>query len=1483
MAVWINEFHYDNAGDDTGEFIEIAGAAGTDVTGWTIVRYNGGTTTNGLVYTSPGTIPTLSGMIPNTTGTGFGILRFDLPKDGLQNGPSDGFALVDAAGKVVEFLSYEGVFKAGNGPAAGMTSTDVGVAETTSTPIGSSISRVGVGDKGSDFRWELTADDTPGAVNTGQTFGGVDTVAPTLDGATPADGATGVPAGANIVLDFSEAVFRGSGAITITGSDGSARTVAETELSFSSDKVTIDLASNLTPGVTYSVDIAPGAFKDAAGNAYAGTLADDIDFTTAEAPPPPPAKIWINEFHYDDAGADTGEFIEIVATAGSSLNGYSLVLYNGNDGRSYATIPLAGLVAYKQGGFGTVKVDAAGMQNGGPNSPADGIALVGPQGVIEFISYEGTFTALNGPAAGMTSVDVGVFEPGDAEGTSIGRVGSGDDASDFTWAVLGDDTPGKVNVGQTLEGPPPPRPIITVAATDARAVEGEEPTLAFTFTREYHLDQPLTVSYVIGGAATPGVDHDGAASGQITFAAGATSVTLHVRAIDDPNIEPNETVQVTLQDGAAYDLGEETTAGGVILTDEAEFKTISQVQGPGAASPMANQVVTVEAIVVGDFQTGGGDTDEARNLGGFFLQEEGVDHDGNSLTSEGIFVFGAGLDVNVGDKVRVTGTVNEFNNSTQITANSIKLIQAAAVTDVKTMAVDIALPGDLERYEGMLVRVPQTLVVADQYNLDNFGEVKLYAPERAGEPDLVDEAADGRPYTFTQTNLPSVAGFAAHEAEIARRSIIYDDGLNGAPNPLRNPNGDGAFSTATALQNGDSISGLTGVLDFGFGSYRIRSIEDGANRFTDTNPREEAPADVGGSLKIGSLNVLNFFVTLDKDGAVVDGTKLAPRGANSEEEFARQAEKLVQTIIAIDADVLALMEIENDFSRPSDEAFLAAGSDYAARAALYLAEGNAIGYLVEKLNEALKGDVYSYVDPGFDTLGWGHRDADGVVDPDAIALAFIYKNDEVKIADGTQVAIDGALTSPNGRSIFERPTVAVTFEELATGGQVTAVANHWLSKGSGDADIGDGQGQGQQSRENQATRLAAWLRGSPTGTRDLDYLLLGDFNAYYMEDPLNVLRSNGFTVLGGPESYSYTFGGQLGSLDHAIANGPLLGQLTGVTKWHINSDEADALDYNTEGRRESWFDANQPYRVSDHDPILVGLNLTPTDKLINGTAGNDVLSGQAGNDTLNGGEGDDLLWGGLGDDVLNGGAGEDTLNGGTGNDLLDGGAGNDVLNGEAGADTLLGGDGDDTLNGGLGADLLDGGARNDVLIGEAGADTLRGGDGDDTLNGGLGADLLDGGAGRDALSGGSDGDVLRGGAGRDTLEGGAGDDILEGGAGLDWLRGGEGRDLFRFFNESGASSERVGRHGLAVDVVWDFKRGEDQLDFTGMRVLKVQTLGNTNAAEAALGVELDDLDKHLGGKDPVTLVYGDWDGDGKADFAVALFGVDGLGAADWLI
>ncbi|WP_198669059.1 ExeM/NucH family extracellular endonuclease [Elioraea thermophila] len=623
---------------------------------------------------------------------------------------------------------------------------------------------------------------------------------------------------------------------------------------------------------------------------------------------------------------------------------------------------------------------------------------------------------------------------------------------------------------------------------------------------------------------------------------------------------------------------------------------ISAVQGPGDTSPLLGQTVTVEAIVIGDFQNG--DADTKRNLGGFFLQEEMADWDADPLTSEGLFIFQpsavAGA-VSLGDRVRVTGTVEEFFGLTQLRASAITVVQAGAVepADILSLAVPVTLPTagvtlnqngrfqpDLERFEGMLVRFPQTLTISEQFNLDRFNEIRLYAGEEPGE----------RPFSFTQVNDPSVAGFEAHLRAVGARTITYDDGINAQNLPVDLLDGFAPYATVTAPRMGDTITGLTGVLDYQWAgaaasgsTWRVRSVLDGSNEFTrGVNPRPDVP-DVGGTLKVASFNVLNFFTTLNTPGAST-AIGLAPRGANSTAEFDRQAQKLVTTLLTLDADIIGLNELENDFL---------AGS-----------AGNALAFLVDLMNETLGENRYAWVDPGVRFLG-----------DDAIAVGFIFDTGAVRLAEGTRPAIlTDAVVASLDASLLARSTIgrifdgpdtsravlAVTFEEIASGETFTAAINHFKSKsgtGTGaDADRLDGQGNWVNQRLLAAEALNLWLATNPTGSTDPDKLILGDLNAYMREDPIRFLLDRGWInpLFDAPKAYSFVFDGQKGSLDHMLLSPSLFGQMTGIADWHINADEADALDYNLDfGRLPTYFDGMVPWRTSDHDPLLLGLRLAP--------------------------------------------------------------------------------------------------------------------------------------------------------------------------------------------------------------------------------------------------------------------------------------------------
>jgi predicted extracellular nuclease len=330
-----------------------------------------------------------------------------------------------------------------------------------------------------------------------------------------------------------------------------------------------------------------------------------------------------------------------------------------------------------------------------------------------------------------------------------------------------------------------------------------------------------------------------------------------------------------------------------------------------------------------------------------------------------------------------------------------------------------------------------------------------------------------------------------------------------------------------------------------------------------TNPRPSAPAPVGGNLKVAALNVLNYFTTLDTGPTGCGPTgALECRGANTVEELDRQRAKTVAEILGLDADILGLMEVQND-------------------------SGATVQDLVGALNAATTPGTYAAIDTG--TIG-----------TDAIKVAIIYRPAAVTPV-GAFAILDHTVDA-RFRDTLNRPSLAQTFD-AASGGRLTVVVNHLKSKGSactavGDPDTGDGQGNCNQSRTLAAEALTDWLATDPTHSGDRDVLLVGDMNSYAQEDPIDVFRGAGYTNLIdaylGDEGYSYVFQGQTGYLDHALASPTLAAQVTGTTEWHINADEPTVLDYNTEFKTANQIDSfygPDAYRSSDHDPVVVGIQL----------------------------------------------------------------------------------------------------------------------------------------------------------------------------------------------------------------------------------------------------------------------------------------------------
>jgi len=544
---------------------------------------------------------------------------------------------------------------------------------------------------------------------------------------------------------------------------------------------------------------------------------------------------------------------------------------------------------------------------------------------------------------------------------------------------------------------------------------------------------------------------------------------------------------------------------------------IGQVQGDGPRSPLDGREVTVEGAVTADFRDG---------LGGFYLQDAG---DGDARTSDGVFVrLAGGADappgLAVGARCRVRGTVAELGSGRE----SLTAIEAAAIGPCSPgrapapLPVE-ALPADWEPLEGMAVRIQAPLTLTGSHDLARFGELDAHFGGRAWQP--------------SELARPGSDAHARIEADNARRRLALDDG-----SARREPGPVAYLADGIAPRAGSTLAGAEGIVEHRHGSWRLQLT---APLAVEEAPRPAPPA-VPGTLKVAAFNLENLF-----NGNGRGGGFPTPRGARSARALEAQLAKLVATVHALDPDIAALMELENDgYGRESS-----------------------LAQLVRALNAG--GAQWRYVDAG-------HGPGD-----DAIRVGLIYRSDRVE-ARGRPATLEGG---PFGAR--SRVPLAQAFARRGGTQELVVVANHFKSKGcneatGADADQDDGQGCWNALRVDSARRLHEWLDGAPLGPGRERVLLLGDFNAYAMEDPLHWLRGEGwidaFAAAGVERPYSYVYRGLSGRLDHALLSPALAPHLRGAAEWHVNADEPDDAGYAGRNVPGAW-------RSSDHDPLLLGLDL----------------------------------------------------------------------------------------------------------------------------------------------------------------------------------------------------------------------------------------------------------------------------------------------------
>ena len=611
-----------------------------------------------------------------------------------------------------------------------------------------------------------------------------------------------------------------------------------------------------------------------------------------------------------------------------------------------------------------------------------------------------------------------------------------------------------------------------------------------------------------------------------------------------------------------------------------EITPIAEIQGTGAASPLEGQTVTTEGVVTAVYDEGG--------KNGFFLQTAGsggaAKNPGDA--SDGIFVYvGGGQSFpERGASIRVTGKVSEYYNQTQLTLSAIEKL-SEALEAPKATAIDTLPAGDdaREPYEGMLVRPTGAYTVTNNYTLNSTGDLGLAPGERAHRTPT-DVVAPGAPATTLQKQ---------QDLELVTlddgrtRDYFRTDKNTPLPYILTSDNG------IKSIRTGDQVQFQTDVVvDYSFDKWRFQPLQP----ITGKNAAEELPITwedsrktsydvpdtVEGDYSIGFFNVLNYFSSLGEDekgckayndiyGAPIATNRCKVRGAFSQKAFQDQQAKIVSAINKLDTDVLGLSEIENTYSVTGNKS----------------KRDEALQNLVDALNEKHPNKWDLVKSP--QKLG---------TDEDVIRVAFIYQPAKVEPVGESIIFDDSAFTRT------ARQPLAQEFNTLGNDedDNFVAVVNHFKSKGSvakGDEDTGDGQGNNARLRAQQSEALLRKLN-EQSQWATLPTFLVGDFNAYSKEDAIGVFEQGGFSIVESERDFdqaSYQFSGQLGSLDHILANEAAQKLIKDSAVWNINGDESNSFEYS---RRlynvqdffgdgdDPLYGYGNPFRSSDHDPVKVG-------------------------------------------------------------------------------------------------------------------------------------------------------------------------------------------------------------------------------------------------------------------------------------------------------
>ncbi|WP_183094160.1 ExeM/NucH family extracellular endonuclease [Nocardioides stalactiti] len=716
---------------------------------------------------------------------------------------------------------------------------------------------------------------------------------------------------------------------------------------------------------------------------------------------------------------------------------------------------------------------------------------------------------------------------------------------------------------------------------------------------------PTVSGGILQNGSPDGVALVNAGGGVVEFVSyeGSITATLGTPGVSTTSVDTGSAVETnaTAGDQSIQRQPDGSWAGPVLHTkglpngasgggggDPVEVDEIADVQGSGAATPVLNQTVTVSGVVTATFPTGG--------FNGFYLQTPGPDT--TPGRSDGIFVFGGSFDEStlaLGDSVEVTGTAVESSSPTETNATTVTPVAdlGDVVPNTVIPGTDCALPGTgcltgaaleaaREEMEGEAFQPTGDFTVTDVY------DGSPYIPGAANNPNFVGEvglAANSSVPLISPTEIIDAQATAAINARKAYNDahrVLLDDGSSTTYwNTSNNAAGQDTpfpyFTPDHQVRVGAAVTfDQPVVLDYRFG-WKVQPVhqvvEEPTGLVTFEQDRPALPEDVGGDVRLATFNVLNYFTTLGEDLAGCqayedrDGNPIAirpscdARGAWDVENFLRQEAKIVNAINALDADVVSLEEIENSLQVDGHD------------------RDEALAALVDALNEDAGAGTWDFVaSPASASL------PENLAEQDVIRQGLIFKPATVETVGGADMLFDVSAFA-NAREPF-----AAVFKPLGgdADSEFAVIVNHFKSKGSG-TDDGTGQGASNPSRVAQAEALAVYAEDFAAERGVEAVFLTGDFNAYSEEDPMQVLYGEGYENLAPEGEWSYNFDGQVGSLDHVLANPAAAAQVAGVDIWEINSNETVFNQYTRYNYNAAQLYSEAPFSASDHNPEIVGI------------------------------------------------------------------------------------------------------------------------------------------------------------------------------------------------------------------------------------------------------------------------------------------------------